>query len=192
MTAITAALEYDDDNLELIGYEFPSFDEDDVIVSESSGKVSFNWLNARGVAFDSDSDVLIRATFVVIGEGGTYSARTTIKDLGADGERRLVDNYAVNENFFAEELITDAEEYQPRPMGDADGDGEVTILDVTRIQRYLAELCGIDGGSYDEQDPDSDTFYFADVDGDGRVTVVDALRIRRYLADLCDIDGNLL
>ena len=64
--------------------------------------------------------------------------------------------------------------------GDADGDGEVTILDATRIQRYVAEIIGEDGLD----------IAAADADGDGEVTILDATRIQRVIAELCDIDGN--
>ena len=58
-------------------------------------------------------------------------------------------------------------------LGDADGDGEVTIVDATCIQRHLAEL--------------TTASYLAaasDADGDGIVTVIDATCIQRYLVDL--------
>ncbi len=66
--------------------------------------------------------------------------------------------------------------------GDADGDGKITILDATRIQRYLAGLAGEDEISMDD----------ADADGDGKITILDATRIQRVLARLCRMDGSLL
>jgi hypothetical protein len=60
-----------------------------------------------------------------------------------------------------------------RPLGDADGDGRVTIIDATTIQRHLA---GLSVSAYHEA--------AADVDRDTFVTVVDATAIQRYLADL--------
>lgn len=62
-------------------------------------------------------------------------------------------------------------------LGDADGDGSVSIIDVTCIQRHLAEL---EVASYNE--------IAADADGDGLVTILDATGIQRYLAELpCNI-----
>ena len=61
----------------------------------------------------------------------------------------------------------------PIMLGDADCDGEVTILDATTIQRVLVNLTV---ASYNEA--------AADVDGDGEVTIVDATFIQRYLANL--------
>ena len=58
-------------------------------------------------------------------------------------------------------------------LGDADGDGDVTILDATTIQRHLAELST---QSYVEA--------ACDADGDGDVTILDATSVQRWLADL--------
>ena len=59
-------------------------------------------------------------------------------------------------------------------IGDADSDGDVTILDATRIQRWLAELAS------DEEIH----LLNADADRDGDVTILDATRIQRWLAEL--------
>lgn len=59
--------------------------------------------------------------------------------------------------------------------GDADGDGHVTIMDATVIQRRLAE---IPTPSFDER--------AADVDGDG-LNITDATQIQRYLAEFENI-----
>ena len=59
--------------------------------------------------------------------------------------------------------------------GDANGDGHVTIMDATVIQRRLAE---IPTPSFDER--------AADVDGDG-LNITDATQIQRYLAEFDNI-----
>lgn len=59
--------------------------------------------------------------------------------------------------------------------GDADGDGEVTIMDATAIQRKLVD---IPIPSFNEK--------AADVDGDG-LNITDATSIQRYLADFENI-----
>ena len=58
-------------------------------------------------------------------------------------------------------------------LGDVDGDGEVTIIDATAIQRTLASL---PVSSFEQKS--------ADTDGDGEVTILDATAIQRHLADL--------
>ena len=59
-------------------------------------------------------------------------------------------------------------------LGDVDGDGEVTVADVTRIQKYLAGY----------EMPYGFNLEAADADGDGNVTVADATRIQRFLAGM--------
>ena len=61
-----------------------------------------------------------------------------------------------------------------RILGDADGDGEVTILDATHIQRHLAGISLFN----DLQEA------VADDDRDGEVTILDATSIQRMLAGL--------
>jgi hypothetical protein len=59
------------------------------------------------------------------------------------------------------------------PIGDADVDGTVTIVDATAIQRVLA---GLPVSSFDNK--------AADVDADGILTIIDATCIQRILAGL--------
>jgi hypothetical protein len=59
-------------------------------------------------------------------------------------------------------------------LGDTDGDGRVTILDATYIQRKLAGL----------PIPFSFNHTVSDVDGDGEVTILDATFIQRWLVNL--------
>lgn len=58
-------------------------------------------------------------------------------------------------------------------LGDADGDGDISILDATIIQRYLAE--------FDVPHPEI-TEVLGDVTGDG-LDIIDATLIQRYLAE---------
>ncbi len=58
-------------------------------------------------------------------------------------------------------------------LGDADGDGEVTILDATCIQRHLASIPTF---AYNED--------VADTDLDGSISIIDATYIQRWLASL--------
>ena len=67
--------------------------------------------------------------------------------------------------------------YQERTdtiLGDVDGDGNVSIIDATYIQRFIADI--------------EIPFYLdnmvSDIDGDGQVTIIDATFIQRYLSGL--------
>ena len=59
--------------------------------------------------------------------------------------------------------------------GDADGDGVVSVLDVTCVQRMLARL----------ESADADKVLRADTDGNG-LDIADATAIQRYLAEYDD------
>ena len=59
-------------------------------------------------------------------------------------------------------------------LGDADGDGQVSINDVTAIQRTLAELPI--NGEFSEM--------AADVDGSGGIAITDATLIQWWLAEM--------
>ena len=61
-------------------------------------------------------------------------------------------------------------------LGDANGDGKVTVSDVMEVRKYVAELIGDD-----ELDMTA-----ADVNKDEKVTVSDVMRVRMYVAELID------
>ena len=65
-------------------------------------------------------------------------------------------------------------------IGDADRDGELTILDATRIQRFLAAPFDINVLNY----------AVCDFDNDKDITIMDATAIQRELADI-PVSGNL-
>lgn len=59
-------------------------------------------------------------------------------------------------------------------LGDVDGDGNVSTIDATLMQRYLASV------AY----PDYCNFANGDVDGDSVITILDVTYIMRYLASI--------
>lgn len=61
--------------------------------------------------------------------------------------------------------------------GDADGDGSVTILDATRIQRHLASF---------EPSITEENMSTAIVTGEDELTILDATLIQRFLANMID------
>lgn len=60
-------------------------------------------------------------------------------------------------------------------IGDVDLDGDITISDVTMIQKFLADM--LDEFSYEQ-------YVAADTNGDGEVSITDATLIQKYLADI--------
>ena len=61
-------------------------------------------------------------------------------------------------------------------LGDADGDGVITVMDVTAVQKHIAEINILTG----------DRFLAADVNRDGVVDISDATLIQKYVADIID------
>ena len=60
-------------------------------------------------------------------------------------------------------------------IGDADGDGVITPMDVTRVQQYLSAMT---------TDVDEESMIYADVDKNGRIESIDTAWILRYLAGM--------
>ena len=88
-------------------------------------------------------------------------------DALTDDQKALIDDETLQKLTDAEDALA-----SKTLLGDADGDGEVSIFDITLIQRYLA-------GVADEIDAAA-----ADVDGDGEVSIFDATAIQRWLAGI--------
>lgn len=61
-------------------------------------------------------------------------------------------------------------------MGDVDFDNEVSVIDATAIQHYVAQLSQLSG----------DALLLADVDEDSEVSVIDATEIQLWIAKLTD------
>lgn len=81
-------------------------------------------------------------------------------------------NWCLNRFVWLDDYLT--EEEQPYIIGDADGDGEITIIDVTKIQRCLAGLL---------TDEDNMIALRGDSNGDG-LDSTDATFIQRFLIGL--------
>ena len=113
-------------------------------------------------------DVVIRA--------GNDNCSPTVK-FSSDYTKVLI--YEIDENTIGLKVDTDNNgtyetELNTTMIGDVNGDGNVTVLDATMLQKYLAGLASFS----DEQ------LAVADTNGDGQVTVLDATLIQKYLANL--------
>lgn len=88
--------------------------------------------------------------------------------LGSSGKW----NDAANDNPYISGFIC---EYEPENniLGDVDGDGKVSVLDATAIQKHLANI------SQDKYNEGA-----ADADGDKKISVLDATAIQKHLAHL--------
>ena len=102
-----------------------------------------------GNAFNGCDDLVIYA------DEGSYAFEYAI----AKG----IDYVITNPDYYEVEIL----------LGDADGDNDVSILDATRIQRWLA--------SYNDGNEEQ-VLLCGDTDRDGDVSILDATMIQRWLA----------
>ncbi|MDO4747783.1 MAG: dockerin type I repeat-containing protein, partial [Eubacteriales bacterium] len=61
-------------------------------------------------------------------------------------------------------------------LGDVNGDGEVSVVDATLVQRHVAKTTVLEGTA----------LLAADVTGEGEVSVVDATVIQRFVAKVIE------
>ena len=90
-------------------------------------------------------------------------------DALTDDQKAYVDEDTVKKLTDAEAAIAN-----PVLLGDVDGDGEVSVLDATLMQRYSAMMITFT----DNQ------LRAGDIDGDGEVDVTDITMLQRYLAQM--------
>lgn len=80
-----------------------------------------------------------------------------------------IEQFATDNFYTVENIACD--------LGDVDGDGKITISDVTAIQKYRAKISTLN---------DINLLY-ADVNGDNEVTIRDATTIQLYIAKYIDV-----
>lgn len=135
--------------------------------------------SAKYVVKNSDNNVVWDETIVtddVDVDGNTSTSHFTYFP-------RLSGNYTltVTKTDKNNETVENTVEFTvlDKLIGDADGDGLVTIVDATLVQRTVAQMT-CDGKFYE---------ILADVDNDTEINIIDATYIQRYVAELDDC-GN--
>ena len=135
--------------------------------NENKQSISFSYCPSGFITLDQDT-IVIQLYFIVTAESGIHQLYSSL---------HLEDEYKTHidsKYYDIEESITPIEAEVPEAiLGDADTDGEVTILDATAIQRDLAELPVT---AFNAQ--------AADADADGEISILDATSIQRHLAGL--------
>ncbi|MBQ3418101.1 MAG: dockerin type I repeat-containing protein [Ruminococcus sp.] len=133
-----------------------------------------------GVEYAEDEDYTLTYYQVVENEDGEYEeveiAKEDIKDIGTyNVVATPTRNGVLSGEAWAQFMF---EKENPTILGDADGDGKVTVLDAATIQKVKAS---IDVPYSDEA--------AADVDSDTGVSVLDATWIQKHLASLPSPSG---
>ena len=188
ITAVNARIVYDNtkleplvdlDNKNVIKNAFPHIcDKVDAGIIDD-GVISFIASNVHGFDF-TDDKTLVTLSFKVTAPGVSV-INSSIYDL-LDNDNAMSKVY-YNGTYFRSEIAPEEEVFyhdvkinsnqSAIKLGDTDGDGEVTIIDATVIQRHLAS---IPTSTYIEA--------AADADEDGSISIIDATYIQRWLAQL--------
>ena len=156
VAAMSLQLNYDTTKLKLTGYSDAGL-TGWVINPETGGMV---WADTQNTTI---TDTIVDLTFTVLEGAEDGFAEVTITD------RMIVND---NEEVLEFAVISGGVNVANSIPGDVTGDGNVNIIDVLRLQKYLA---GMDV----EIDPIA-----ADVTGDGNVNVIDVLRMKKFLAGM--------
>ncbi len=162
-------------------------DIDNFKVNKSDKKfaigIKFNESSTKIGTYESDnSEAKIGKSYVIFDDGNISGAdRKVLNEQGLSQVNNINNVYNSNP-FVIKAVATKApEEPSTEPeiiKGDVDGDGSVTINDVTMIQRALAEYITLDAAQLKA----------ADVNGDGFVNIKDATKIQRVLAEFETLD----
>ena len=174
------------------------------------------WVLIRGGLYDLSANGDIQYQYAAFGNkflrantnSSPFSLGYGVFDVKTNVFYDLVDAWDMNLNHLREvwDELAPAVPYDAKDkssengmyvIGDADVDGEVTILDATRIQRCLAELDENPWESFTATGADfvrgTVVAGATDYDRDGDTTVMDATRIQRNIADLPNnIDAKII
>lgn len=137
-------------------------------------------LEKDGVEVQPNGDVRVTLPVPPGKKGNRCSVKNvngnTVVDMNAD---LVYDTLVFTTNHFSVYVIV--EDKTALNVGDVDGDGIVSIDDVTYIQKFLAKY---DTAPIDTDDEEQ--FRVADANGDGIINITDATTIQRYLAGFFD------
>ncbi len=175
-------LDYDTTKLSVSNVSMPKFPTA-VINEDLDGLVKGNYSSTKLTTFNNSA--FVEVTFDVIGTGSTDVNLDVIYiGLGYKTSSNLNVQYIVDHSKIQD--ITGVAGFANASLsasasisggtgfvyGDANGDGEITVDDVTAIQKHLANISELSGSQLNA----------ADTDHDGIVTILDATLIQKYIA----------
>ena len=140
------------------------------------------------ITFSSQTEVEDGYDYIEIYDGkdnligsytGTALASQCITVTGDTVKIRLTSDSSNSCYGFSIDSIDYVAEPNALSLGDVNGDGEITILDATCIQKYIVQL-------EDFTDKQKEV---ADVNGDGTISIMDSTQIQKYIVQLIDTLG---
>ena len=180
-----------DRNPGLIGYHFlvecdrgvfyVEYDEENGLVCEP-GEASANGSIFASEYEDLGWQILWFATEENRTNGSLFKLKLKVAEDAEAGVYPVKISYAASNTFTGDEVEADLGdktvsvdvESDASLLGDANGDGSVTTMDVLRIARYVVGLAEIDESRQ----------YLADVNQDGSITIADAILLARNIVGL--------
>lgn len=180
-----------DENPGLMGYHFliecdrntfyVDYDEENGLVCEA-GNASANGNLFASEYEDSGWQILWFATEENYNKGSLFKLTLKAAEDAETGVYPIKVSYAKANTLTADALETELNinkvnldiESNANLLGDANGDGSVTAMDVVRIARYVVGLAEIP----------TEREYLADVNRDGKITIADAILLARSIVGL--------
>ena len=180
-----------DENPGLMGYHFliecdrntfyVDYDEENGLACEA-GNASANGNLFASEYEDSGWQILWFATEENYNKGSLFKLTLKAAEDAETGVYPIKVSYAKANTLTADALETELNinkvnldiESNANLLGDANGDGSVTAMDVVRIARYVVGLAEIP----------TEREYLADVNRDGKITIADAILLARSIVGL--------
>ena len=164
ITALSIDVAYSSDDLELISISNAALFQDAI----STGNVSANPLRISWYATDSQNKV-DNGTLAILRFRVRDNAICSRINISYNPEN-VFDNTLQNQPF---EITNGWVLVGDKKIGDAYSDNQISVRDVTSIQRQIVEL----------EDLSAEELVLADTNGDGEINIADATHLQMYLAE---------
>ena len=164
ITALSIDVAYSSDDLELISITNAALFQDAI----STGNVSANPLRISWYATDSQNKV-DNGTLAILRFRVRDNAICSRINISYNPEN-VFDNTLQNQPF---EITNGWVLVGDKKIGDAYSDNQISVRDVTSIQRQIVEL----------EDLSAEELVLADTNGDGEINIADATHLQMYLAE---------
>lgn len=150
--------------------------------TDEDGEFSYWLINAHN-NMGSSAIVGFRFGDHIVRSGAIYSNFTYGYGIYDIKEEKFYDVYDLRDCVDKYYRLEDHLAFFSRAVqvGDSDGDLNVTTLDATKIQRFIAQLDYLWYDAYTSHE-NNKTVYVSDVDSDGEISVLDATAIQFKLA----------
>ncbi len=159
-------------------YDVARFQKADAIMVAYGSKIMSEDPRTRETDLKSYGPNMPAALYTVFDSGVKPTAKLPVNIPMLNDDYSFSDKNLYERGYgltYADKTLNDKKSL----LGDADGDGRITVGDATDIQKYIAKINMSEGFNAD----------VTDVDGNGRVNVVDATCIQKYIAKLKAPEG---